>query len=164
MVDSLFSQGILRYDDTYLLAQMYLEEHPELSYYFCSRFQYVFMDEVQDNRGVQNEILDKIFLPERVVIQKFGDMDQAIYDDKEEVERNVLEDRYEISKSMRFPQNIADIIENLRVEPHKKTLIGNGNADAFIYILVFEHDKICNVKDKFVDLILEHNLKKKISI
>ncbi|EDP16013.1 hypothetical protein CLOBOL_04184 [Enterocloster bolteae ATCC BAA-613] len=164
LVDSLFSQGILRYDDTYLLAQMYLEEHPELSYYFCSRFQYVFMDEVQDNRGVQNEILDKIFLPERVVIQKFGDMDQAIYDDKEEVERNVLEDRYEISKSMRFPQNIADIIENLRVEPHKKTLIGNGNADAFIYILVFEHDKICNVKDKFVDLILEHNLKKEKSV
>ncbi|MCI8836922.1 MAG: ATP-dependent helicase [Hungatella sp.] len=164
LVDNLFSQGILRYDDTYLLAQMYLEEHPELTNYFCSRFQYVFMDEVQDNRAVQNEILDKIFLPERMVIQKFGDMDQAIYDEKEGTESSAFEVRYEISKSMRFPQNIADIIEKLRVEPHKKALKGNGSEDAFIYILVFDYDKIYNVKDKFIDLILKHNLKKGKSV
>ncbi|NBH32693.1 ATP-dependent helicase [Clostridiaceae bacterium] len=164
LVDNLFSQGILRYDDTYLLAQMYLEKHPELSNYFCSRFQYVFMDEVQDNRKVQNEILDKIFLPDRMVVQKFGDMDQAIYDDKEEAESSVFGVKYEISKSMRFPQNIADIIENLRVEPHEKALKGKESTDAFIYILVYEYDKIYDVKDKFIDLILEHNLKKDKSV
>ncbi|MEY8337150.1 UvrD-helicase domain-containing protein [Lachnospiraceae bacterium 62-35] len=164
LVDDLFCQGILRYDDTYLLAQMYLEQHPELTNYFCSRFQYVFMDEVQDNRIMQNEILNKIFLPERIIVQKFGDMDQAIYDDAAAMGNIVSGDRCEISKSMRFPQNIADFIEKLRVEPHKKVLQGNGHIDAFIYILVFEHDKICNVKDKFIDLILQHNLKKEKSV
>lgn len=160
-VERLFSKGILQYSDSYLLAKMYLCEHPELTDFFCARFNYVFMDEIQDNSNIQNEILNKIFDCKKSIIQKFGDLNQSIYDSDEE--RCQSDDdgyiRCEISKSMRYSQKIADFINPLRVEECEKKLSGLIKEKIILpHILIYDNSKIGEVKDKFIELIKKYEL------
>ena len=163
-INSLLEKGILRYSDTYLLAQMYIEEYPIILNYFSERFQYVFMDEIQDNSWIQNDILGKIFYSDKIIVQKFGDLNQAIYENQEENEIDINEKdkpvvNFEISSSMRFPQSIASFIENLRIESATKKLVGNGKDSRLIpHILVYELNGIGKVKDKYIELIKAYKL------
>lgn len=161
-INTLLEQGILRYSDTYLLAQMYIEEHPMITTYFTERFQYVFMDEIQDNSWIQNDILNKIFLRDRIIVQKFGDLNQAIYDEDKSDDTVSLDGKivkYEISHSMRFPQSIANFIDNLRVVESQTSLIGNGKDSMLIpHIMVYKHDQIAGVKNTYIELIKQYEL------
>lgn len=164
LITDLLEQGILRYSDTYLLAQMYIEKYPKVCNYFEKRFQYVFMDEIQDNSWIQNDILSSIFPRNKIIVQKFGDLNQAIYEENngdDTVDLDSTIEKYEISHSMRFPQIIASFIENLRVEKSEMPLIGNGKDSVLApHIIVFKKDNIDGVKDKYIDLIKQYNLKK----
>lgn len=161
-INNLLEQGILRYSDTYLLAQMYIEQYPMIETYFAGRFQYVFMDEIQDNSWIQNDILNKIFPRDRIIVQKFGDLNQAIYEEDKSDYTTTSDEAvttYEISHSMRFPQSIADFISNLRVVESQAPLIGNGKDTTLVpHILVYKQDQIDKVKDKYIELIKQYNL------
>lgn len=168
LINELLEQGILRYSDSYLLAQMYVEKYPSIWRFFAQRFQYVFMDEVQDSSWIQEDILTKIFPRDKVIVQRFGDLNQAIYEENDmkgdsSVDTTVLQ--YEISHSMRFPQSIADFISNLRVEEYQKPLIGNGKTNTLVpHILIYEQDKIEDVKDKYVDILKQYHLDRDDSV
>lgn len=163
LITTLLEQGILRYSDTYLLAQMYIEKYPKVWSYFVERFQYVFMDEIQDNSWIQNDILDRIFPRDKIIVQKFGDLNQAIYEEDNGGDTITLDGtivKYEISHSMRFPQSIASFIENLRVEESQSSLIGNGKEDVLVpHIIAYKKDNIADVKNKYIDLIKQYKLK-----
>lgn len=164
LITSLLEQGILRYSDTYLLAQMYIEKYPEVCKFFEKRFQYVFMDEIQDNSWIQNDILSKIFPRDKSIVQKFGDLNQAIYEEDNSGATVTLDGtitKFEISHSMRFPQSIANFIKNFRVEESETLLIGNGKDSILVpHIIVFQKDNITSVKNKYIDLIKQYKLKK----
>lgn len=163
LITELLEQGVLRYSDTYLLAQMYIEKYPEVCSYFEKRFQYVFMDEIQDNSWIQNDILNRIFPRDKIIVQKFGDLNQAIYEDDNGGDKLTLDGtiaKYEISHSMRFPQSIASFIGNLKVEESESALIGNGKDSSLVpHIIVFKKDNITGVKNKYIDLIKQYGLK-----
>ena len=144
---------------------MYIEQYPTISNFFAERFQYVFMDEIQDNSWIQNDILGKIFSSDKIIVQKFGDLNQAIYEDQEnqgdidicEKDKQVL--NYEISHSMRLPQSIASFIENLRVEESDKQLIGNNQRGKIVpHIIVYKLEQIAEVKNKYIELIKNYGL------
>lgn len=162
MISTLLEQGILRYSDTYLLAQMYIENYSMVWKYFVERFQYVFMDEIQDSSWIQNEILSRIFPRDKIIVQKFGDLNQAIYEEDNHSDTISLDGtitKYEILHSMRFPQSVASFIENLRVEESQTSLIGNGTENTLVpHIIVFKKDKIAEVKIKYIELIKQYGL------
>ena len=61
MFDKSLAKGILRYEDTYILANRYISKFNNLGNYFSKRFKYVFIDEMQDTKKEQEDILEKAF-------------------------------------------------------------------------------------------------------
>lgn len=89
--EEMFAEGILSFDDAYDLAFRYIHEKDLcFSDFSDKRFQYLFVDEVQDCDNRQVELIKKIFADDKVIIQRFGDYCQAIYDgeEKEGTENN----------------------------------------------------------------------------
>jgi DNA helicase-2/ATP-dependent DNA helicase PcrA len=165
--DSLLKKGYLFFDDAYSLALWYLDKYPELCKAFSYRFKYVFIDEMQDTDVHQEKIINMLF-DETVVVQKFGDPHQSIYDisvKKEEVWKpgNYLV----ISESKRFGDEIAKRLRTICIEPNEE-LKGNSQVNSLIpHIIVFDDKAINNNNDKtinnkvietFADLIHRYKL------
>lgn len=158
--DEMLANGVLKYSDVYLLSKMYLASYPEVSNYLSSRFKYVFIDETQDNSSLQNTIVDLAFNDD-VVLQRFGDANQAIYDSSNDSngEMQVKGSKYEITKSMRFNQSIADFISPMRTAESEKPLVGIGGDKGFVpHLLIYNDDTISNVIDKYISVIDEYEL------
>nr|QNO42140.1 RecBCD enzyme subunit RecB [Methanosarcinales archaeon ANME-2c ERB4]QNO43192.1 RecBCD enzyme subunit RecB [Methanosarcinales archaeon ANME-2c ERB4]QNO45767.1 RecBCD enzyme subunit RecB [Methanosarcinales archaeon ANME-2c ERB4] len=161
----LFQNGILHYDDAYSLAFKYLNDFGEiLSDTLSERFAFVFIDEMQDTDSHQNEIINEIFDKSKVVVQKFGDVNQSIYDSsvKAETVWDVSDDCLNISGSKRFSNRIADIVKRFCV--NKQNVSGNSSIeDIQPTILQFDDDTIEFVLPTFAEIISEHNLGDKIN-
>ena len=79
--EEMFSEGILSFQDAYDLAFRYIREKElDFSRFSDKRFKYLFVDEVQDCDGLQVDLIQQIFDENKVVIQRFGDYCQAIYE------------------------------------------------------------------------------------
>jgi len=79
--EKLIGDGHLFYRDVYVFAQMLLSKNPAALGALRKRFPCVFIDEMQDTQKFQDELINKIF-PQgdpKVIIQRFGDPDQAIF-------------------------------------------------------------------------------------
>ncbi len=161
-------RGILCFDDAYTLANLYIKEYEtQLKNLFSNRFQFVFIDEMQDSYQHQIDIFDKIFDNQRIIYQCIGDPNQAIYNSASEGCAWQPNNPLPISDSQRFSTKIADAIQNIRLD---NSLILKGNATKQVlkddgtqeeikpYIILFEDSQIQNVITKFKDLILEHKL------
>jgi superfamily I DNA/RNA helicase len=161
----LLQNGILHYDDAYSLAFKYLNDFGEtLSDTFSERFAFVFIDEMQDTDSHQNEIIDGIFDKSKVVVQKFGDVNQSIYDSsvKAETVWDVSDDCLNINGSKRFSNKIADIVKTFCV--NEQNVSGNSSIeDIQPTILQFDDDTIEFVLTTFAEIINEHNLGDKIN-
>lgn len=155
----LLKEGILHYEEAYSLAFKYLDDFGEmLKKAFSERFSFVFVDEMQDTDSNQNSILEQIFDASNVIIQKFGDRNQAIYDGFLE-EKNTLEiaDCLCINGSKRFSSSIAKITQKLCV--HEQNVVGDSSVqDIQPKFLVFGDETIDSVLPFFVKIIKEHNL------
>lgn len=111
MKKDLFNQGILHYDDCYFLANAYLSIHPEVKNYLRKRFPYVFVDETQDLKKYQLDIIDEVFNTPGIVLQRIGDHNQSIFSsgaegDCEWIPRNVKT----LSNSLRLSRPIAKVV------------------------------------------------------
>lgn len=78
--NAMCSRGIFNYRDSYAFAEMLLRGSDGLMEALQKRFPLVFIDEMQDTQKFQDELVNSIFEVENVQIQRFGDPDQAIYD------------------------------------------------------------------------------------
>ncbi|ENX65000.1 hypothetical protein F884_01249 [Acinetobacter sp. CIP 102143] len=79
---NLLKTGILSFGDCYALAQKYLSNYPIIHKIINKRFQYVFIDEMQDMDTHQYELIEKIFTENNdtnTIIQRIGDKNQSIY-------------------------------------------------------------------------------------
>jgi hypothetical protein len=155
---TLSNQGILRYEMAFELATKYLSEYKnELKPIFENRFPFVFIDEMQDTTTIQMELLDKVFNKNKISIQRFGDPEQAIYDDDSHQETAWIPcNKLTISDSKRFNNNIARVADCIAVSPHNMS----GVEDSIIppIIITYANNDVKEVLQIFARLIMHFNL------
>jgi superfamily I DNA/RNA helicase len=161
----ILKDGILCFDDAYSLSFWYLRNHSKaLKSIFSERFAFVFIDEMQDTDSHQNEIINGIFDKSKVVVQKFGDVNQSIFDSsvKTETVWDVNDDCLNINGSKRFSNRIADIVKPFCV--HEQNVSGNSSIEEIQpIVLQFDNDTIESVLPTFAQIINKHNLSDKIN-
>lgn len=120
---SAFREGILKYEDAFSIGLAYAEMIPGIKDAFCTRFKYVFIDEVQDSSQLQLKLLETIFDRNKVVVQRFGDPFQAIYNTEGDCAWTPV-NPLPLNKSKRFGDAIATVLKTVCIEDNKE-LEGN---------------------------------------
>ena len=160
MLSKTLCNGILRYEDAYFLAGRYIKKFPYMKQYFSKRFKYVFIDEMQDVSEIQMKIIGNIFNDDKVVIQRFGDINQSISKFNSSSDTWIFnEDTKTINSSKRYGDRVVKFLEPLRVEK-TGTMKGNEDIDTLNpHIIIFDDSSIESVVPKYLDLLDEYNIK-----
>lgn len=125
-------EGYFCHGEMFLWAAEMLDHVPQIGDALRERFPLLFIDEVQDTSEQQSALLFRLFMEggSRIVRQRFGDSNQAIYQYSSQDE-NTLTDPFpdarlkcSIPNSHRFGQQIADFADPLGVTP--QGLVGLG--------------------------------------
>jgi len=165
MKNEISKKGILCFDDAYSYAARYLYDNGEILVpIFSRRFKYVFIDEMQDTSKHQLEIIDNCF-DNSVIIQRFGDPNQAIYSDisalKASAEWNIRKNPLYITSSRRFTPPVAKVVNKMRTEPLKGKITGEERSVEILPIIILVNEKNRhNVFKAFAKIIDEENLNK----
>lgn len=154
--ESMFKEGILSFDDAYSLAFRYIREKGlDFSAFSDKRFQYLFIDEVQDCDKQQVKLIKNIFAEDKVVIQRFGDYCQAIFSGDGAYE--TLNDELKsggirhIHNSNRFGEKIAKPLRTICLE---NNYLLEGNADVpSVKPIIITYENPLAVLPKYVDLL-----------
>ena len=136
--ESVFKEGILSFKDAYYLGLRYLNDFPQLKEAISSRFNYLFMDEMQDTSSLQSHFIEQAFDSHITIIQKFGDPNQAIYDSinyKENKKAWNPCDFLPINQSLRFGESIANVLRTICVEDNSK-LVGNDDISSLKPLII----------------------------
>lgn len=122
----LTADGIFRHRDMFAYAALALKTCPHLVEVLHRRFPMVFIDEMQDTSWDQESFLNRIF-DGKSVMQRFGDVDQKILSDEDNVELLTFprEGYGCISTSKRFGTAIAGVVGSVRVSG--EAVIGEGS-------------------------------------
>ena len=154
--EEMFKEGILSFEDAYDLAFRYIREKGlDYSSFSDKRFKYLFIDEVQDCDKQQVALINSLFADDKVVVQRFGDYCQAIYegdgndgsDNAELKGENVLY----IRNSNRFGENIARPLRSLCMEDNH-LLVGNEDVYSVKPIIITYEDPHA-VMPKYAELL-----------
>lgn len=154
-----WDKGILRYADAYSLANSYSESCKGLRNAMSERFAYLFIDEMQDSNKMQTDLLDKLFDPTKIVIQRFGDQHQAIYSEDRQKGTWTPVKYLSISTSMRFGNNIANVLKTV-CDCDNKNMKGNPNVSSLKPILMVFEDPP-KVLPKYVELLKQKKIDSK---
>lgn len=154
--EEMFQEGILSFDDAYDLAFKYIQEKElDFSDFSDKRFQYLFVDEVQDCDQKQVTLIKKLFDDNKVIVQRFGDYCQAIFDeegnDGEENGELRGDDILYIRNSNRFGEKIARPLRTLCMEDNSG-LVGNEDVPSVKPIIITYNDPL-SVLPKFDELL-----------
>ncbi len=157
-ISYLFKQGIITNKCCLELAKWYIEQYQEiLKAIISKRFSYLLLDEVQDTSQFQFELIQSLFDKTSVIIQKFGDPYQAIYNiwggDTElawEIDDS-MEKR--ISKTSRFGESIVNIVKNVCVKKYDDLESDSKNNSFPPYFIVYDNgddliNKYCSLIDR----------------
>ena len=118
--NAIIAKGYFQYRDMYSYADQLIMENSSISVFLQKRFPMIFIDEMQDTQKFQDELLQKIFPLDKtnIVVQRFGDPDQAIFNKINEEEANIsynskIEMDFVINQSHRFDDSIANKTKGL---------------------------------------------------
>lgn len=113
---TLTQDGWFRYDDMFAFAERALKYVPTLADAVTHRFPLVFIDEMQDTSDLQLDVLSKVFVRD-AVIQRFGDINQAILNRGAGTHDHAFPKQgfFEVSSSLRFGPEIADVANRLKL-------------------------------------------------
>ena len=157
---SILRDGILCYDDAYLLAELALASFPLLLKLIPRRFRYVFVDEMQDMAPHQYRLLERMFGDEAetdTIFQRIGDSDQAIFGGKNFIDTEGWRPRAEtltLSNSLRLPPRIANILPPFAYERDTNfEIIGLQDAEISPHLLIYDDDSIGFVVERYAQLI-----------
>ncbi|MDQ1207203.1 DNA helicase-2/ATP-dependent DNA helicase PcrA [Acinetobacter baylyi] len=158
---NLLKTGILSFYDCYALAQKYLSNYPIIHKIINKRFQYVFIDEMQDMDTHQYELIEKIFTENNdtnTIIQRIGDKNQSIYNSIKA--ESIWQDRdnvLHLSNSQRLSRPIANIVKNFALYPeHCTDIQGMNECQLKPHILLFTDSSIKNVIPHFSQLVQQY--------
>jgi len=125
------------HDEMLLIAKAFVDSSDQVRDAVRERFPVLFLDEVQDTDAEQTALIHMLFAEGEptVIQQRFGDSNQAIFQDSSEEHGEAaantfpIEDRkIIIPDSYRFGQSIADLASPLAVNP--VAMVGRGTNDA----------------------------------
>lgn len=157
----LLNDGYLKYDEAYSLAFKWLRNNKSQKGIFELRFPMIFIDEMQDMELHQSEIITELFGNSKAVIQKIGDINQAIYsrvNSEDAAEwKPVTNPELQLKKSNRIANNLAELVKGICVSPQEMEGWVNPKP-AKPVIIVYPATSIDQVKDKFGELIIKNNL------
>jgi len=113
----LIMNGLYYYSEMYAFAGKLLKNNLDVKTSLQKRFPVVFIDEMQDTQKFQDDLINQIFECSEVVLQRFGDPDQAIFDgmsdEKPNLSYNCAHLDSIIAVSHRFGNDIACKIKGL---------------------------------------------------
>jgi hypothetical protein len=161
-------EGYYCYDDMFLWASDLLVKLPSTVEIIRNRFPILFIDEAQDNSEEQSALLHRIFMDEdaRVIRQRFGDGNQAVFDHPEAVQAQTdgfPDDgiRKELPNSHRFGQRIATLADPLGLVPYHlegwgpKEVLESGDVEGPHTVFLFGKDDCGKVLDAYAALLAE---------
>lgn len=160
---AILKTGILHYDDAYFLADLYLNEIPNIKFILQKRFSFVFVDEMQDMDTHQYNLLEKIFYNDGKSIskiQRIGDKNQAIYNSVKATD--VWQDRAAVLKlngSHRLSKPIADVVKKFALYSDETfDIVGKNECEIKPHILVFTSASIGNIIPCFAKIAKDNGL------
>lgn len=171
MKKNILEKGILHFDDCYFLAEYYMQHYPFIIQLLRMRFRYVFIDETQDLKRYQLDILDKIFHCDKCVIQRIGDKNQTIFRNPRKNDPDDWSTRNEVTilNSFRLTNSIARVVNPFTVDKAKDSkgearfvVIGKRElsmGDIPPYLLIFDNNTVDSLLPCFNDLIQYYNLR-----
>ncbi|MFK3919166.1 UvrD-helicase domain-containing protein [Pseudomonas fulva] len=156
--------GHFCFDEVFVLANALLVEEPEVASNLRARFPWVLVDEMQDTRHDQADILSKVFPRQNldVCVIRVGDPNQEIFEEKVELPEPFPDqvNSMEIASSFRFNQSIASIANPFAYLPITGGLVGlresGASKPAPNTIIVFPDDDVGNVLDTYGRLLIRH--------
>lgn len=156
---SLFKSGVLCFDDAYCLAFEYLIRFPRIKTILQKRFQYVFVDEMQDMERHQHDLLEEIFFENgnsTSKYQRIGDKNQAIYSHNVAVDE-IWSDRettLTINGSHRLTPQIADLVNCFALHRAEGFQVrGLREGDILPHIIIYTDATIGRVIHKYSEII-----------
>lgn len=155
-------KGILSFDDAYILAFEYIEKFVNVRKLLQDRFQYIFVDEMQDMESQQCNLLEKIFFNNgnsHSKYQRIGDKNQAIFSSEIIIE-DVWVDRsvvLELNGSHRLNANVANTVQPFS---HRQiNIIGlhenvdGTRVDIKPHLIIYNNETKEEVIPKFAEII-----------
>lgn len=157
----LVDDGLMTYDSAYKHASDIVCKYGDLVRPTISRrFQFVFIDEYQDCSGAQRNLLSNLFDGTDTIVQRIGDLDQAIYNNvysSLESEWDTSGSCLEIAETNRYGEEIARVVSKLRTG--QKAIISlRGRQNRKPVLLVYNEGSEKQVVRTFVEEIKKHNL------
>lgn len=151
---SIACEGLFRYDDMFAFALHTVSNWPSVSRQLSHRFPLVFVDEMQDTDSLADKTLMEVF-DETVVVQRFGDVNQSIISRSGQGAKTFPVHPYlNVSGSMRFGRDFANIVSKLRLEG--PVITGQGHdALAPVTFLAYSDESILSVIPHFGEFVAE---------
>lgn len=167
----ILKRGVLSYEDCYILADAYMKKYPFVAHALKRRFKYIFIDEAQDLKKHQLDLIDRIFNREECCLQRIGDKNQTIYQrpDRAIPDQWVVRNPRILSNSLRLTPTIAKVVDPFTVDTNpdeegnlRFVVIGRrdlGQGDIPPHLIVFDKDSKDSLLRCFDDLINYYNLR-----
>lgn len=155
--DSLRQRGIFRFADMFALATQYLAEHDGLTESLRWRFPILLIDEMQDTRAIEEELLNPLFDHEHCVMQRVGDVNQRIFGSDGNAEPSGFpRDGYlSLPQTMRFGQAIATAASALTLT-QQQDIVGLQDPQAPPLVLIcFRDGDQTSVPARFATIVAE---------
>lgn len=154
--EEIYKEGILSFEEAYDLSFRYIQEkNLNFSSFSDKRFQYLFVDEVQDCDKQQVYLIRKLFADNKVVVQRFGDYCQAIYEEESSDGAEIAELKganvHYIRNSNRFGGKIAKPLRSLCMEDNH-LLKGNDYVHSVKPVIITYEDPL-SVLPKYVEIL-----------
>ena len=157
----LWKKGILNFNEAYLFANNYLKKDPNIIGILRNRFNFVFVDEVQDIDLHQYQLLETLFFEGNagVCYQRIGDINQSIYNFvKAEDVWVQRENKLCILGSHRLTPEIADIVNSFaHISGDGYHIEGKRETINKPHILVFTDETLESVVPYFDLLISDYH-------
>lgn len=156
--------GVLCFDDAYFLAELILNEISNYEKLLQNRFQYVFVDEMQDMEIHQLNLIERLFTGHcsMSILQRLGDVNQSIFSSNVSA-KQIWKQRQEklfFEGSHRLSIPVAQIVQSISLT--STTVEGRGVDDAGKAITlnpilyVFTKDTVDKVIPTFASKIEEY--------
>ena len=118
MKKAILRKRILHYDDCYFLADTYIHKYPFVVQALRKRFKYIFIDETQDLKKYQLDLIDYIFDCDDCCLQRVGDKNQTIFNrpDRTVPEQWTVRKMKCLQNSLRLPDSIARVVNPFAVD------------------------------------------------
>lgn len=142
-INRLFKSGIITNHCCLELSNWYIEQYNKIFKAIISkRFAYLLLDEAQDTSKFQFELLQSLFDNTSVIVQKFGDPYQAIYNiwgGDTELAWEVDDSREKrISKTSRFSETIVDVVKNVCIVKYDDFKSTTNHTSFSPYFIIYK--------------------------